>query len=333
MKPFFSIGVTTYNRREMLKECLFSILSQTFSDFEVLVGNDYPQESLSSELLGIHDSRIQFINHPQNLGEINNMNTLLRMSRGRYFTWFADDDMYALDFLQAVHAALVRYDFPPCVFTSYMSGSTFYDDAERSVRRGQLFTGSQFVQLYLARKLKAIGCYGIFNREYIRQNGAMEQLGVGFSPYSDNLLVIRSGLLEKVVYIDTPLVFFRTHEQSISYTSPDIGAYMSAQEDLFCECIKVFRSGPLSVDFHSNLFLLLRWCIGDIATVVRRSGFIDRRQAISYLFFIKRCLSFLRDSAFYWRMIGLLANTALQLTWDIGIWKVKRWVNVVKRSR
>ena len=33
-QPFFTIGVTTYNRREMLKECLHSILAQTHVDFE-----------------------------------------------------------------------------------------------------------------------------------------------------------------------------------------------------------------------------------------------------------------------------------------------------------
>ena len=39
--PFFSIGVTTYNRKELLKQTLISIINQTFTDFEVIVGNDY----------------------------------------------------------------------------------------------------------------------------------------------------------------------------------------------------------------------------------------------------------------------------------------------------
>ena len=41
LSPFFSIGVTTYNRRELLKCTLDSIIKQKFSDFEVIVGNDY----------------------------------------------------------------------------------------------------------------------------------------------------------------------------------------------------------------------------------------------------------------------------------------------------
>ena len=317
----------------MLKECLNSILGQTFSGFEVIVGNDYPQESLSAELLGIRDPRIQFINHVQNLGEMRNMNSLAAMSRGRYFTWLADDDLYAPDFLHAVHAALVRVDFPPCVFTSYRSSTNFHDEAEISVRQEQLFTGARFVQLYLARKLKAIGCYGVFDREYIIQTGAMEQLGDGFSPYSDNLLVIRSGLLEKVVYIDTPLIFFRTHEDSISNTSTDLAAYNSAQEDLCRKSIPVFMSKALREDFHYNLFLLLRWCIKDFAAVGCRSGSISRGQAIAYLLFIKRYISLLRGSALYWRTIGLLTITALELAQDIGTAKLSRRLGLRRHYR
>ena len=125
--PLFSIGVTTYNRRELLKQSLASIINQTFSDFEVIVGNDYTQEILSAEILGIQDPRIRFINHPQNLGEVGNMNALLEMSRGKYFTWQFDDDLYATNFLETVHSTLIKFNFPSRVFTShsFFYGSSF----------------------------------------------------------------------------------------------------------------------------------------------------------------------------------------------------------------
>lgn len=53
--PFFSIGITTYNRPDLLKQTLDSISAQTFADFEAIVGNDYAEEPLSAELLGITD--------------------------------------------------------------------------------------------------------------------------------------------------------------------------------------------------------------------------------------------------------------------------------------
>ena len=141
LTPFFSIGVTTYNRPEMLKQTLMSIRAQTFADFEVIVGNDYAQEPLSAEFLGITDSRIRFINHPQNLGEAGNMNTLLNMSRGRYFTWQCDDDLYAPNFLGEVHSALVEFNYPTCVFTAYefIYGNSFPELARTPSGQGKIF--------------------------------------------------------------------------------------------------------------------------------------------------------------------------------------------------
>jgi len=318
MRPFFSIGVTTYNRKEMLKECLSSAIWQTFSDFELIVGNDYPQENISAELLGIHDPRIRFVNHAQNLGELRNMNALLAMSRGRYFTWLGDDDMYVPTFLQAVHAALVKFDFPPCVFTSYMRDAIFPEEVETSPAEGQLFEGRRFLQLYLTRTLKTLGSNGVFKKEYIMRIGGMEQLGASFSPYSDNLLAIRAGLLDKVVYIDAPLSFFRTHEESISATSTDLDAYSSAQAALCRKCINIFKSEGLRDNFHSNLFLLLWWCIIDFAAVILRAGSINKRQVFAYLAFLKRYMSFLKRPTLYWRRIGFLIITIIIQVLSLG---------------
>lgn len=327
MRPFFSIGVTTYNRQEMLKECLSSIIGQTFSDFEVIVGNDYTLDTLSDELLGIDDSRIRFVNHPQNLGELGNANSLLGMSQGRYFTLLADDDMYAPTFLEAVHTAIVKFDSPFCVFTSFKSGAIFYGEMENSVRQGQLFEGSRFIQLYLSRKLKAIGCYGVFDREYIRQTGGMEQLGEGFSPYSDNLLVIKAGLFEKVVYINAPLIFYRTHEGSISLVSPDVDAYSTAQADLILKSINVFRSQVLNEDFEFNLFLLLKWCIEDYFSVMRRSGKLQRKKLVSYLMFLVGYIKVLQNYKYQMMVMAIVICNMYKLIKYLSFEKIRSMLN------
>ena len=92
------------------------------------------------------------------------MNALLAMSSGRYFTWLADDDMYTPAFLLAVYTALLKYDFSPCVFTSYMSGVTFPEKLKISSAEGQLLNGRRFLQLYLSRGLKTQGSFGVFGQ-------------------------------------------------------------------------------------------------------------------------------------------------------------------------
>jgi hypothetical protein len=46
-----------------------SILGQTFTDFEVIVGSDYVKGVLSAGLLGIENPRIRFVNHIYDLGK------------------------------------------------------------------------------------------------------------------------------------------------------------------------------------------------------------------------------------------------------------------------
>ncbi len=312
-KPFFSIGVTTYNRPEMLKECLYSILGQTFPNFEVIIGNDYTQQELSGGFLSIDDPRLRFINHHKNLGEANNMNRLLEISQGKYFTWLADDDMYAPNFLEMIHLALDKYDFPSCVFTSYMQGRSLPERLEKVEADIQVFDRRQFLQRYLSRQLKVIGCYGVFDRQYIRQLGGIEQLGDGFSPYADNLLAIKASLQEKVVYIDAPLIFFRTHDRSISCVSPDIDAYSSAQKELLSKCLELFRSEGLSDGFQMNLFLLLNWCLANYYTVMRRSESLQFGKLIRYLLFLMPYLKELKGHRFE-MMVIILRSTYKLIT-------------------
>lgn len=270
-QPYFSIGVTTFNRRELLIETLSSILAQSFADFEVIVGNDNTGQLLTREMLGIDDPRVRILNHAVNLGEIGNMNELLAQSRGRYFSWLADDDLYTPDFLQAVRDAHQRFGAVPCIFTGYAMGATSTLERTAYDQRMEQMPGREFLRKYLDREIQALGCYGVFETRCLRDLGGMERLGLGFSPYSDNLLAIKAGALAHVCYIDAPLIFFRTHSESISYSSPDVTAYFTAQEDLCERALKVFRLPQLRDDLQHCLYQLLsHWCMTFMFHVIRR---------------------------------------------------------------
>jgi len=318
-RPFFSIGVTTYDRRDLLRETIFSILSQTFKNFEIIVGNDNPHETLSGELLGINDNRVYYINRHSNLGELANMNDLMEKGRGLYFTWLADDDLYAPVFLETVHKALIRYEHPPVVFTSYVMG-THFEDGSKSISPSEyrLWTGSEFLKAYLSKSIMAIGCWGVFRKEYLQQIGGMEKLGQGFSPYSDNWLVFKTSLLDHVVYVNSPLLFFRTHEKSISFTSPDVDAYLSAQKDLLSKSCDLFLSERLIGNFHDNMFLLMVWCIRDFGAVIRRSRSVSIKQVHEYIVFLKNHVTKLKGSKYYQKIWTVIIRTAVVVVLDLS---------------
>lgn len=268
MRPFFSIGVTTYNRHQLLAHTLLSLVNQTFSDFEVIVGNDYTKEQLSSEALGIRDSRIRFVNYPENIGERANMNALLEMSRGKYFTWIADDDLYLPEFFQSVHDVLSKCDFPLCAFTSYgvLDGLTRIDKPDEFSWQVRLLSGREFLRMYFTSKLKAMGCCGVYEGGYLRRIGGVERLGSGpYALYSEYLLLVRAGLLDKLAHIDAPLILYRNHLESWGCSNREGDEYKLAGRQLIAKSIEVFKQPQLREDFRENLLGIWKLTAGNLA--------------------------------------------------------------------
>ncbi|MGV8081432.1 MAG: glycosyltransferase family 2 protein [Syntrophales bacterium] len=317
MKPHFSIGVTTYNRIDLLKECLRSILRQEYCDFEVIVGNDYPQQPISEKLLEIEDPRIRLVNHPENIGPIHNANSLLAMANGRYFTWLADDDMHLPTFLQVVYDCFRTHDTISCVFSSYIQGEYLPECKASSNNRVELLSGYDFLNRYLSRDFRVIGCYGVFQTETLQRMGGMEHLGNGhFSPYADNLLAIKAGGMNQILYIHDDLVFFRTHESSASYGNANIEIYRTAQRDLLSKSIEILKNTGGNGVFQVNLFRLLQWCILDFESVVRRSEAIGVRHAGAYLSFVNQYLPYLKGSPYYGQTLRMVLRIVMKYVRD-----------------
>jgi len=320
--PFFSIGVTTYNRPGLLKQSLASIVRQTFPDFEVIVGNDYVQEPLSAEALGLTDQRIRIVNNPQNLGEVRNMNALIDLARGRYFTWQTDDDLYAPNFLEAVYSALVRFDFPPCVFTSFefIEGEDVPDVAPVPSGHGQKLSGRQFLRNYWSGKLAAMGCSGVYSKEHLKRIGGVESLAdTSFALYSEHLLLVRAGLLEKLVYIDTPLVKSRIHEGSWGYSFKDLRLYKQASENLVRESVDIFSKPELRDDFRQNIASILEFATREFFSRIRYSAKCwNRLKAVPFLISLRRQFKSLKGSNLYWHALISWCYAATRMIWWLG---------------
>ena len=260
-------------------------MAQGCADVEILVGNDNPARSLDAASIGTHDPRVRIINHPVNLGEMGNMNALLSEARGQYFSWLADDDLYAAGMLSAVARAIDRFDHPACVLTTY---SVVPGEAVgRAVEPVQL-DPAEFLQRYLRRSLPVLGCYGFYRRDQLLALGGMTRLSPGLSPYSDNLLALKAALLRPVV-IDSPLIYFRTHDQSLSFTSVDVAAYRAAQQALWAFFNHELLPRVELADEARDAIRadLLNWCVKDFYGVVGRSGRWQERELKIYSLFLR----------------------------------------------
>jgi len=309
MPPPFSIGITTFNRSRLLKATINSVLRQTFTDFEIIISNDNPQRKLTKKSLKIQDPRVKIINQAKNLGEVKNMNFLLNSARGEYFTWLGDDDMYQLQFLEAVHQAIIKFNSPFYIATSYSFGNKFTKLKKQNHFEFQNLSGQNFLSQYLNKSLKIIGCYGVFKTAYLKKIGGIRQLGQGFSPYADNLLAVQASSLDQVVIIKSPLIFYRTHSGSLSLTSTDLNAYLTAQQDLVSKSLPIISQNQLA--------LLLQWCIKDFSAVIIRSHSLKHKEILPYLFFLKKYLKLIKNTDLYWPTLKFIFYNIIRIVFRL----------------
>jgi glycosyltransferase involved in cell wall biosynthesis len=89
--PAVSVILPTYNRAYQLPHAIHSVLSQSYSDLELIVVDDGSTDGTSQELSKIKDSRLTVIRQTVNSGSSAARNTGIRASSGSYIA-FQDSD-------------------------------------------------------------------------------------------------------------------------------------------------------------------------------------------------------------------------------------------------
>jgi len=90
--PKVSVVIPTYNRAELLRSAIISVLNQTFQDFEIVVVDDASKDNTAEVISSFNDKRIKYIRHETNKGEAGARNTGVMNSEGEYIAFLDDDD-------------------------------------------------------------------------------------------------------------------------------------------------------------------------------------------------------------------------------------------------
>src|SRR5262249_45528439 len=100
--PKVTIGLPVYNGAEYLADAITSILSQTFTDFELLISDNASDDATESICRGFadRDRRVKYVRQKTNIGAAANHNLLVGQSDSPYFKWAAHDDILEPRFLE-----------------------------------------------------------------------------------------------------------------------------------------------------------------------------------------------------------------------------------------
>lgn len=114
----FSIIIPVFNVEEYLEQCVLSVLSQTYQDFEIILINDgsTDQSAIMCEQYETQDKRIQVI-HKINEGLSSARNKGLELAIGDYILFIDSDDFWKHNrVLEDINNILLDNDFDLILF-------------------------------------------------------------------------------------------------------------------------------------------------------------------------------------------------------------------------
>jgi glycosyltransferase involved in cell wall biosynthesis len=114
MNPLFSIVIPTRCRPETLFFALKSALDQDFSDFEVIVSDNFSNDETTKVINSFKDKRLRYVNTGKRLSMCDNWEFALQHVEGRYAIFIGDDDAIIPGALEKLSKAISETGYADC---------------------------------------------------------------------------------------------------------------------------------------------------------------------------------------------------------------------------
>ena len=119
--PRVKIAIPTFNRAEVLREAIQSVLNQTFGDFALEISDNASTDHTPAVVASFDDPRIMYRRSPENVGLLGNYNSFLTGSgdTSEYLVILSDDDLLYPRFLETAVQALEEHPRAGMVHTAF----------------------------------------------------------------------------------------------------------------------------------------------------------------------------------------------------------------------
>jgi len=214
----FSIGIPAY-KSTFLEECIQSVLSQTYTLFELIIVNDDSPEPIDEIVRLFSDDRIKYVTNPSNIGArnvVDNWNKCLEHARGEFFVLLGDDDRLEPDFLE-VFVQLIQ-KFPN--LDVYHCRSKIINESSQVI--GYTYSCPEFESVYeniwhrmRYLRLQYVSDY-MYRTEALKWNGGYYKLPLAW--ISDDISAYRVMGEKGVAHTQKPVFCYRRNAQTISNT-------------------------------------------------------------------------------------------------------------------
>ncbi len=211
--PLVSVLMTAYNREQYIATAIESVLAQSMVDFELIIVDDGSTDhSLEITKSYEHDNRVKVYVNERNLGDYPNRNRAASLARGKYLKYVDSDDAIYPHCLEVMTHIMERYPKAGMLLCAWSENDPFYPF--------ELSPLEAYRRCFIHEERMSNSPLTTMFRKH-----AFDEIG-GFDTQTWPLscdwdLVLRMARKFNTVFAPTGLVFYRIHENQVSFTERD----------------------------------------------------------------------------------------------------------------
>ncbi len=114
----FSVLLPTRNRLDLLSYAIETVRRQDYSDWEIIVSDNFSEEDIAGYVRSIDDSRIKYCRTDKFVPVTDNWNNALAKSDGDYVIMLGDDDCLMKGYFSTLKKMIEEYNAPDFIYTS-----------------------------------------------------------------------------------------------------------------------------------------------------------------------------------------------------------------------
>lgn len=274
----FSILIPAF-KSTFFKECIDSILAQTYKNFELIILNDASPEPIDEIVNLINDDRIIYCLNDVNCGSVNvvdNWNKLLNISKGDYVICLGDDDKLMPNCLLDYHQAIIKYPTHN-VFHGWTEiideRSNFFKLQEHRPEKESVYS---MIWHRWNGRLQYIGDF-CFKRDSLVCLGGFFKLPLAWA--SDDITAYIAASNTGVINLQSIVFQYRVNSQSIT-SSGNKHYKLKAMDDeykWYMDFLKVVPSDDLDKKYRHLILNNIDWYFKKRKLVIVRDDLIKSR--------------------------------------------------------
>lgn len=285
-----SIIVPVYNVDKYLKECLDSVVNQTYKNIEIIIVNDGSTDNSLKicEIYSVADSRIKIINQ-DNQGLSAARNSGIKSCKGDWIFFVDSDDILEKNVIRRLYNICKENGSQLGICSEYK----FYDNLKHETSKNltNTFGRREIIKKYFYREIPGYAWGKLYHKSlkpflvfpegrlfedtYVLYKVLNNLQTVSVTSYIGYCYRQRNGSIVHSNYTSNQLDVLYSHLDALEYFNKDIDICQAVYSRLFVSSLDVLRKIPEEVKFKKDKEIALKYLkLSRKKAFNKRNGFL-----------------------------------------------------------